>query len=234
MFDDFSLAPWHHSPEVAPEDLETVTPCKNECCQMIRSGDAEVGDVKDWYVAGGGDIREHSYGPEGSTKSFKHVGRFGINDGPAQVVNPGCFVPGKRYIFHAQLKMATPDGRPFRCNTQQWNQEGTCPIFSMKYTNGEGKEKYINSDNANLPMAWNKDYFNPFRGIFTVPEDFLTATQAYIVIRGASAGKIIMFDDVKLQPYLHVPPGMLHHFFLFHVTTLCVKLTLLNLYRCMQ
>merc|ERR1712232_1437153 len=80
----------------------------NDCLQLVKNGDAEVGDARHWFLRGSGDygtISIESGGAGGSAYAFHHKGtRSRINQGIWQELDKSCMPLNSEWKIYSSFK----------------------------------------------------------------------------------------------------------------------------------
>lgn len=180
---DFEL----NEPDDTPIDNVT-TPfhhdnCVGGCCGLVLNGDFEDSNKTGWFGISGGIVQLHDWGGGGSTKSIKHIQRPHVNSGPGQNLTNTCFQAGKKLTFTAQIRTADYRGAAYRCNTDSWNEKGTCPLFSIRYTDKSGKRRWING-NRKEGSSVHTTGFDLYQTSVLIPDDIAACSNPVFVVRG--------------------------------------------------
>lgn len=172
-----------------------------ECTSIVKDGDAKTGNTASWQPFLGGEITMHHFDINEERTAYKHSGRAGINSGPGQYINPSCFEEGKEYRFTALIQLSDSNGIPYACNTHEWRNPLTCPLFSIKYQDRESERwMYMNAHDPSYTSDRDGvlDKVKPYEVIFEAPPDLNTAIEAYFVIRAPPKESNILYNDMSL------------------------------------
>lgn len=176
-----------NEPDDTPMDNVTTpfdhVSCIGGCCDLVLNGDLEDSNKTGWFGMSGGMIQIHDFGAGGSSKSIRHIQRPHLNSGPGQNLKNTCFQAGKKLTFTAQIRTANYRGVAYRCNTDSWNLDGTCPLFTIRYTDKSGKRKWLNGKRKK-GSSERTTGFDLYQTSILIPDDVAEFSNPVFVVRG--------------------------------------------------
>lgn len=169
------------------------------CANLIKSGDAETGDLSDWQVKDyiSGTLGFTNYGAAGGTKSYKHIGRNHKNSGPGQDLPFVCFEKGKQYQLRARMKLEEPCDK-----NAEWLDDNFCPLFSILALLPTGPARLNLGNFMPAQGNWSVTEWTDYVSIFTVDDHLASSTGGFLYIRGVAPGRNIIYDDVSIIEFI--------------------------------
>merc|ERR1712232_221666 len=172
----------------------------NDCLQLVKNGDAEVGDARHWFLRGSGDygtISIESGGAGGSAYAFHHKGtRSRINQGIWQELDKSCMPLNSEWKIYSSFKFFDKDGTPTDCYNQN---SATCVKWRVESYNGDGKQifgKHLDNDKIDKG-EWVVDSWNDYESTFTISKQFDDRERIFIYVV-APIGYTYMVDNIRV------------------------------------
>jgi len=172
----------------------------NDCLQLVKNGDAEVGDARHWFLRGSGDYGTLSVEPGGaggSAYAFHHKGtRSRINQGIWQELDKSCMPLNSEWKIYSSFKFFDKDGTPTDCYNQN---SATCVKWRVESYNGDGKQifgKYLDNDKIGKG-EWVVGSWNDYESTFTISKQFDDRERIFIYVV-APIGYTYMVDNIRV------------------------------------
>lgn len=182
-----------------PTTAEAVK--KPDCKQLVKNGDAEVGDARYWYIKGAGNfgtIETEAGGAEGGAKYFAHTGtRTRVNMGMWQELDKSCMTLNSKWKISSLFKYFDAAGTPVVCP----NPGQMCPKWRVEVYNGSGaglKGKILNNEKT-LTGQWKANDWNDYEATFTMTQEFFDREKLFIYIL-APENHVYHVDNIRVEP----------------------------------
>jgi len=181
---------------VSIEQSDAETFGISTCTQLIKNGDADVGDARFWFIQGPsgkfGTINLVSPGAGGSQYAFAHNGdRTNHNQGMWQELEKACMPVGSTWVISAKFKTN------YKCVKTKHIQSDSCPMFSIEARDEYAKNPIrvqLNNENKS-PYKWE---WNTFQATFTVSTGLASLSKIFISVLHP-VGKNYQLDDMTIK-----------------------------------
>lgn len=193
IIDNVSLKPVN-------QDTFGVTSCNN----LIRNGNADIGDSRFWRIKGNGDageIRVESPGASGKY-AFLHRGERKSNfNGMWQEIDQKCMYPDSAWKISFKMILLDSAGIETSCDKTQFRGDASCPnVMVESHTVDKGLASTIVHNEA--PGHWESTGWNTFEGTFTVTSDHLAKDETSIFINNVPSSYGYKIDDFTMTRWL--------------------------------
>lgn len=172
-----------------------------DCTQLVKNGDAEVGDARWWYIKGAGNfgkIEVNDGGASSSAKYFAHTGsRSRVNMGMWQELDKSCMALNSKWKISSMFKYFDANGNAVVCA----RPGQMCPKFRVEVFNGAGAQLTgtIYNNEKTLAGQWNANDWNAYEATFTMTQDFFDRERIFIYIL-APENHSYHVDNIKVEP----------------------------------
>lgn len=192
--------------EQLPRIAECRDVCDQACCEMVRfqkANKVDNIDDTDWkpYEKGELEIVDFSQGSEDKTaplKSYKHVNRATVTDGPSTTIQSRCMYPGEAYKVKVMIKLEnSEDGKSYACSSNNFLSPKVCPSFSMKYIDESNQPQLLD---VQFPLDNIGENFTRFEAFFNIPDSFSPYKNVRIMFRGPPPSTNILFNAASIEP----------------------------------
>jgi len=172
-----------------------------DCTQLVKNGDAEVGDARYWYIKGAGNfgkIEINNGGAGGSAKYFAHTGsRARVNMGMWQELDKSCMALNSKWKISSMFKYFDANGNAVVCP----NPGRMCPKWRVEVFNGSGAQLKgaIYNNEKTKTGQWKANDWNAYEATFTMTQEFFDREKIFIYIL-APENHSYHVDDIKVEP----------------------------------
>lgn len=189
---------------VSMKAVDDLTNGVGSCLQLIRNGDAEIGDARFWLIKGNGDTGTiHAEFPGASGKyAFVHSGeRQHASNGMWQDLDRSCLLPNSTWKISLKVILLDPSGVETSCDKTQISGDASCPTVIIE---SHTPDKGIVTDNLRNEAAghWESNDWNLFETTFTVSDDHLEKEETTIFINNIPSSYGYKIDDFTMTRYL--------------------------------
>merc|ERR1712083_439275 len=203
---------------ITAADENTVGVPDENCTQLVRNGDAEVGDTRFWYILGGanyGTIDIVSPGAGGTGNAFHHSGIRSLGqNGMLQQLDNYCMPICSKWRVYGEFKLFNGDGSDYACNLEA-NDKCTqtqetrrlqvapesigCPVLHIKSAEGGGggwsNHRLVNSRTADFV---NNDGWYIFEADFVVDFEMDSKAEFFLMVSNVESSVTYMVDNISV------------------------------------
>jgi len=197
VVDDIAITP------VAPAEVTTA-----QCTQLIKNGDAEIGDARDWYIKGSGNIGSIdmiSPGATGNYAFYHHGTRSQLFNGMMQKLPRECMDVNSVWKISFKMRIVNADGNEVACDKSLAGYVGdtreNCPEVYIESKTRDGGTKVTNLNNQHTDEFWIVNQWNNFEVIFTMTNQHRILDETFIFIHKIKLGYGYKIDDFEMVPY---------------------------------
>ena len=189
------------------------------CTQLIRNGNAEVGDARFWFIRGKGAVANNGFAEDagsiqivpgdkenGSSYAFHHKGpRSLMRHGMWQDLDMSCMPINTKWKISAKIRLLDMNDNGKQCiklivgGPTAYGEYG-CPIFRLEaYYENYTNYHYRNLLNQNTDI-WNATGWNKYEHLFVMDESLSSRQLIYLFIHGVMPMDTYMVDDISVTP----------------------------------
>ena len=191
VIDDISIKP-------ADSNTYGIT----DCTQLVKNGDAEIGDSRFWYIRGAGSfgtIVMESGGAGGSSYAFHHTGsRSRHNMGLWQEFDKSCMPLNSKWQVTSNFKIFDTNGNAVSCDKTVSGGSTACPMWRIEGYNGSGSNIYGRVLMNKSAETWDVNSWNAYTNTFTVDSNFASREKFFMYVFGVPSGYTYMVDDIAV------------------------------------
>lgn len=165
-----------------------------DCSQLIKNGDAEIGDARFWYIKENKNsetIDIVSPGAGESQFAFSHAGtRTHPNQGLWQEIDKSCMSINSKWKISAKFKIS------YECDETSLYSLNACPRFGFHSGGGMINDRVLMNEND---ATWDNSIWNQYDAVFKV-NSLLKAFDRIFIFAIVPQGKTYSVDDISVTP----------------------------------
>lgn len=171
-----------------------------ECNELIKNGDAEIGDARSWHIKGNGSAGTIDIISPGGTgkKAFHHHGERKQNfNGMWQHINKKCMEPGSVWTISFKMKLLDASGSDTSCDKTQLGGDASCPsVMIESHTTDKG---ILTANLRNeAPGHWESGAWNEFSATFLMSQEHAAKDETSIFINNVPSSYAYKIDDISM------------------------------------
>lgn len=186
---------------IKPADANTYGVPDASCSNLVRNGDAEIGDTRFWHSKTPATGQITVVAGNGGGNAFRHHDRnaacvttcTSINTGMFQHLPASCMTDGSSWTFSADFKLYDSAGTSVGCDS---NIIGDCPMIRIEAFNGGGSDLVGTSLKGTSMIA---NQWNTFSQTFTVDNTYASKDNFAIFVQLAKT-KDYDIDNIRVVP----------------------------------
>jgi len=173
-----------------------------DCTQLVKNGDAEVGDARFWFIRGSGSygtVVMANGGAGGSNFAFHHTGsRSRINMGMWQELDKSCMPLNSKWQITSNFKLFDASGTAVSCDKTLSGGASACPMWRIEGYDGSGANIYGRNMMNKADGAWDVNGWNAYANTFSMDANFDGREKFFIYVFGVPVGYTYMVDDIAV------------------------------------
>uniref|UniRef100_A0A7S4MJT6 CBM-cenC domain-containing protein n=1 Tax=Odontella aurita TaxID=265563 RepID=A0A7S4MJT6_9STRA len=184
--------------------LERPDPTLEECTELVKNGDVELGNYTHWVHVNGGVEAMEGEGVDGSYAMLNK--RSHRHHGIGFYVDTRCtkLMEGHEYRITAQVRLQDANGAAVSCDPDSLDENNMCPTMWLQTKKYRQDANTIDVWNmANVAMSvrpWNMVGYTLIEGTFVVKDTIAQADSVFLwVTRGGSKHIVVDNTSIKLH-----------------------------------
>lgn len=187
--------------------IQEITPT-DPCLDLIKNGDAETGDARDWFIKGSGNVGQVEMISPGASGNYaiRHYGnRAQLFNGLMQKIDRQCMAVNSNWEISFKIKLFDQNGSGVVCDKSLGGFTGTgeenCPEVYIESRTQNGGTKITSLTNEHPAPTWFANDWNEFKAVFTMLRSHRILDETFIFIHKIKIGYSYIIDDFKMVPY---------------------------------
>lgn len=189
---------------VSMKPVDESTYGVSSCHDLIRNGNADIGDARFWLIKGNGDAGQITVEEPGASGKFAfvHRGERQTNfNGMWQEIDQKCLTSNSTWRISFRMILLDSTGIATSCDKTQLSGDASCPTVVIE---SHTPDKGIVTDTLRneSPGHWESSDWNLFETTFTVSPEHLDKEETTIFINNIPSSYGYKVDDITMTRYL--------------------------------